>query len=250
MFFGFNLNEILLFPVKDEEARKHFLIGLVVSLAAFIIPIVPYLVLFGYAVVIAKQVLANESPRMIAWTDWSNFIKDGLKLFGVRMIFSLPIVLLTFPIIIVAIIMPIVMANADSSQVDAMFVIFMAVIFGTIFLVIPISIQLAVIIPAAEMHMIEKDEFAAAFRFREWWPLLRANLGGFIAAFAIYYVITLALTLAIQMLAATLILACLLPFLLPVTILYSTLIMYTTIGIAYRDAKTKLAEKVSQPATA
>ena len=27
MFFNFNLNEILTFPFKDEEARKHLLVG-------------------------------------------------------------------------------------------------------------------------------------------------------------------------------------------------------------------------------
>ena len=73
MFFGFDLKEILMFPFKDQESRKYFLIGCLVALAAFFIPIVPYLVLFGYAVRIARQVMNNESPRMIAWDDWGPF---------------------------------------------------------------------------------------------------------------------------------------------------------------------------------
>ncbi len=41
MFFGFDLKKIFLFPVKDAEARKYFLIGPLVSIAAFSGPIVP-----------------------------------------------------------------------------------------------------------------------------------------------------------------------------------------------------------------
>ena len=39
MFFGINLNEIFTFPFKDAESRKYFLIGCLVSLTAFIVPI-------------------------------------------------------------------------------------------------------------------------------------------------------------------------------------------------------------------
>jgi hypothetical protein len=106
---------------------------------------------------------------------------------------------------------------------------------------IPFSLPLAVIIPAAEMYMVDKDEFAAGFRVREWWPLLRANLSGFIAAFGVYYLSTMALMLAIQLIGATLILACLLPFLLPAATMYITLILYTTIAQAYKVGKENLA---------
>jgi hypothetical protein len=100
MFFGINLNEIFMFPIKDAEARKHLLIGALVALAAFFIPILPYLAIVGYSALIARQVLRGESPRMIAWEDWSGMLTSGLKLFGVRMIYSIPIFLLTLPVML------------------------------------------------------------------------------------------------------------------------------------------------------
>ena len=242
MFLGIDLNQIFTFPFKDAEARKYFLIGCAVSLAAFIIPVIPYLVLFGYAARIAKQIFNNESPHMIAWDDWSEMLKDGARMFGVRMVYSIPILILVIPIIIAGIAMPIVMANVNSSEVDSIIIVFSLIMFAAICLIIPISLPLAVIIPAAEMYAVEKSEFAAGFRIREWWEIFRANTSGFIAAFAIYFVASMILTFAFQIIMATLILSCLMPILLPALTMYLTLIMYTTIAQAYKVGKEKLAQ--------
>ncbi len=242
MFFGLDLNQIFSFPFKDADSRKHFLVGCLVSLAAFIIPILPFFVLYGYAIRIVKQIMNNESPHMVPWDDWGGMFKDGAKMFGVRIIYSIPILLLTIPLFLSMIGMPIFMSSMDSSKIDALIPVFMLVIFGTLCILIPISFPLAVIIPAAEMHVVEKDEFAAGFRIREWWPILRANLSGFIAAFAIFYLATMAMTIAVQIISATIILACLMPFLLPAITMYSVLIMYTTIAQAYKVGKEKLAQ--------
>jgi len=99
MFFGFNLSEIIMFPIKDAEARKYLFIGALISLAGFIIPVLPFFVLMGYSVLIARQVLRGESPRMIAWEDWGDMFKNGAKLFGLRMIYSLPIIILVIPVV-------------------------------------------------------------------------------------------------------------------------------------------------------
>src|SRR5687768_10351201 len=143
MFFGYDLKEIFLFPVRDAEARQHFLVGALVSVAAFIIPVLPYLVLFGYAVRIAKQVLNDESPRMVPWDDWGGMFKDGVKMFGVRFIYSLPIILFTLPMMILSIAMPFILENTNGAETDAFFALFMAIMIGSFCLIIPISIAIA-----------------------------------------------------------------------------------------------------------
>jgi len=240
MFFGLDLNQIFLFPFKDAEARKYFLIGCAVALAGFIIPVIPYLVLLGYAARIVKQVFNNEVPHMIAWDDWSKMLEDGARMFGVRMVYSLPIFILVIPLVLAGIGMPIVMANVNSADADFIFIIFSLIMLVIMCLLIPISLPLAAIIPAAEMHAVDKTEFAAGFRLREWWPIFRANLSGFIAAFAIYYVASMILTVVLQIIMATIILSCLLPLLVPGITVYLTLIMYATIAQAYKVGKEKL----------
>lgn len=250
MFFGYDLKEIFMFPFRDAEARKHLLIGGLVSLAAFFIPILPYLALFGYSVIIARQALKGESLRMVPWEDWGGMLKDGAKLFGVRIIFSIPILILVIPLFVASFAMPFIAENMDSASADSLFTLMFILIMGIFCILIPISLPLAVLIPAAEMHMVEHDDFSAAFRFKEWWPIFRANLGGFIAAFGIYYIASIALTIIMQILLVTVILSCLLIVILPAMTIYLTLIMYATVGIAYRQGKAKLAQNEAAPQTA
>lgn len=241
MFFGINLQEILTFPFKDNEARKHLLVGSLVALSAFVIPVLPYLALMGYAVLVARQILRGESPRMVAWDDWGSLLTDGLKLFGVRMVYSIPIFLLVIPIILVSFILPVFATTLDSREAEAFFILFPLLITGLICILIPISIPLAVLIPVAELHTVEKGEFSAAFQFKEWWQVFRANLGGFIAAFGVYYIVSMLVAILIQILAATVILSCLLILIVPASTAYLTLITYAATATAYRAGKEKLA---------
>lgn len=249
MFFGFNLNEILMFPFKEEN-RKHFYIGIVVSLLAFIIPIAPYIILFGYGAQIAKQILNDESPRLVAWDDWGKLFKDGLKVFGARLIVGLPILIFVIPIVIVSFIFPFVIENANPSEVEKILPIYFLVIFGGICFIIPISLVMAVIIPAAEMKVIETDDFTSLFRVKEWWQIFRANLGGFLVAFGIYYLVTFVLTFAVQIVMATIILSCLLIVLFPAITFYITLVIYATGAVAYKDGKAKLLTQTTDTSNA
>jgi hypothetical protein len=140
--------------------------------------------------------------------------------------------------------------NTKSANADSIIVIFSLIAFAVMCLIIPLSLPLAAIIPAAEMHAVNKTEFAAGFRIREWWAIFRANLSGFIAAFVIYYVASMILTVVLQIIMATIILSCLLPVLVPGITVYLTLIMYTTIAQAYKVGKVKLAQAQIAPATA
>jgi hypothetical protein len=240
MIFGFDLKEIFFFPFKDEAARKNLLLATLIFLIGMIIPVLPVILITGYAVQVSKRVLNGESLQMPAWEDWSSLFKDGLKLFAIRMIYSLPLLIIAVPLMLSLIGLPIFLETAEGQNQDALFAIFMVVIMGGLCILIPLSLPLAVIIPAAEMHAIEQDNFSAAFHFKNWWQVLRANLGGFIVAFAIYYLATFAMTFVIQILMATVVLACLLIVLLPGVSVYAMLIMYATIAIAYRDGRTKL----------
>ena len=248
MFLGIDLKEIFMFQFKDAEARKYFLVGCLVAVAAFFIPILPYLVLFGYAARIAKQIMNNEAPRMVAWDDWGGMTKDGLKVFGIRMVLVSPILILLIPIILASIAFPIVLSSVNSSEIESVTAVFTLVIFASICCIVPLSIPLSLIIPGAEMHVIEKDDFMAGLRFKEWWPIFRANLSGFIAALAIIYVTSMVLTLVIQILGATIILACLMFILIPAMTIYLTVLMFVLSAQAYRVGKEKVAQIEIAPA--
>lgn len=242
MFFGFDLKEIFMFPLKDEESRKHLLVGGLVALAGFFLPIVPYLLMLGYAAQIARQGLRGDAPRMIAWEDWGALLKEGAKLLGIRLIFSLPLLMVTLPLMLAGFALPFAAETMNSTDADALVAVFGLVMMGSFCFILPVSLILAILLPVAEMHVIEQGDFAAGFLFKEWWAILRANLGGFIAAFGITYLASMILMILVQILAATLIFACLLIVLLPAITIYLTLIMYMVSAAAYRNGKMKLTQ--------
>ena len=243
MLSNFDLNHLLTFPFKEVEARKQFLTGALVYLAAFVIPIIPVLLATGYMMRIMRPVLKGEQPQMVEWDEWGEMATDGARLFGVRLIFMLPIFLLLCPLFGLSIALPFIIENA-SQNADWIAIIF-PLLFGGFFLILmPLSLAISVISPVAEVHVTDKSEFAAAFRVREWWPIFRANWGGFLLALAIAYGIGFALTIVVQFAILTIVLICILPFILPGIAMYVSLVMYTAFAQAYKGGQERLSTEL------
>lgn len=237
MLFGFDLGHLLYFPVENSEARKNFLIGGLVILVSFIIPIIPYLLAIGYSMRIMRQVIAGEKPRMIAWDDWEGMLKDGLKLFGVRFVYSLPLLLVFLPVMLVFFVTPLLAAAFENENL--FFISFLAF---PVFMVclLPFSLAFALIIPAPEAHVAATQEFSAGFRVGEWWPIFRKNIGGFLVAFLVIYGVSMVVSVAFQIIFMTVILLCLMPIVLPAFSFYMLLVQHTLFAQAYREGREKL----------
>ncbi len=238
MLFGFDLGRLLYFPVENSEARKNFLIGSLVIFASFIIPILPYLLAIGYVMRIMRQVIEGETPRMIAWDDWEGMLKDGLKLFGVRFVYSLPLLLVFLPVMLVFLVAPFLAATLENENIFFLtflvFPVFMVCLF-------PLSLAFALILPAPEAHVAATREFSAGFRIGEWWPIFRKNIAGFLVAFLVIYGVSMVFSIAFQIIFMTVILACLMPFILPAYSFYLLLVQHTLFAQAYREGRERLA---------
>lgn len=238
MLFGFDLGHLFFFPVEDSEARKNFLIGGLVILASFFIPIIPYLLVIGYTMRIMRQVIDGEKPRMIAWDDWEGMLKNGLKLFGVRLVYSLPLLLVFLPVMLVFFVTPFLAAALENEDI-----FFMSFLVFPIFMVclMPLSLGFALIIPAPEAHVAATGQFSAGFRFGEWWPIFRKNIGGFLVALLVIYGVSMLVSIAFQIIFMTVILLCLLPFILPAFSFYLLLVQHTLYAQAYHEGRSRLA---------
>ena len=214
MLSNFNIEHILTFPFKETEDRKNFLIGILVYFASFIIPILPLIFAMGYIARIMRQVFNGETPHMPAWDDWESMFKDGLYLFGIRIVYTLPLIIILLPLF---------------------FGIAMIFIF-------PLSLALGIIVPTAELHTIAHNDFAAGFRIREWRTIFRANWSGFVLAYLVSMVAGFVLTFIVQVAMITIVLICVLPFIMPAITFYITLVMYTAFAQAYKDGKDRLAQ--------
>lgn len=239
MISSFNIEQILTFPFKETESRKNFLIGTLVYFASFIIPILPLIFVMGYTARIMRQVFNSEAPHMPAWDDWESMFKDGLYLFGVRIVYTLPLLIIILPLYFAMMFMPLWL-NSNSGSSDALaFLPFL--IFGiAMIFIFPISLALGIILPAAEVHTIINSDFAAGFRIREWWQIFRANWVGFLLAYLISMVASFALTFIVQIAMITIVLICILPFIMPAITAYLSFVMYAAFAQAYKDGKSRL----------
>jgi hypothetical protein len=241
-----NIQETLLFPVRDAEARKQFLIACAVALASFIIPILPMLVLMGYSAKIMRQIInEHREPFMPTWQsdDLSEMLLDGLRLWGAQLILTLPLLLLmgcgmaflfggSFSVAALA------DQHADSIvPIGVMLTIFGSLLVGLFGI---LSLPYSVIISAALPHVTVKRSFQAAFEFQEWFSIFRRALGQFILGYAVIILASFALAIAIQVAFITIILICVVPFLMVPFMVYQTLIMNSVFAQAYRAGREPL----------
>ncbi|MEW5829925.1 MAG: DUF4013 domain-containing protein [Chloroflexota bacterium] len=237
MLANFDINHLLAFPVKDRDAVNKSLVGFVVTLLAFVIPILPMLILAGYTARIARQVLDGQKPSMPAWDDWGTMIKDGARIFAVRMIYASPLLLILIVVFGLMAFLPVFAETSGDPDSTGIFIFFPLLVFGSMIVTVPFSFFLGIVLPAAEVHVIAQNEFAAGFRFREWWAVFRKNWGGFLLAFALSYAISILLVMGTQLLMITIILACLVPLLMPAVAFYMSVVMYAAFARAYKDGR-------------
>lgn len=239
MLNNFDLNHLLTFSVKDAEARKQFLVGSLVYLLAFIIPILPLLVITGYLVRIVRQVLRDEEAHMEPWEDWGEMLLDGAKLFAIRIVYMLPLFILLIPFMIGMFAFPFLIESGNEI-IEQMAFLFPLLFMATFMLVIPISFGFGLLIPVAEIHSVEKNELPAGFHIRACWAIFRVNWGGFLLAFVISYAVSFVLMLITQFAMLTIVLICILPIVLPAISMYMMLVMYTAFAQAYKTGADQL----------
>jgi hypothetical protein len=226
-----NFQDTLLFPFRDADAFKQFLIACAVVLAGFIIPILPLILLMGYATRIMRQVIdERKEPSMPAWqgSDLSEMFLDGLRLYGAQLVLMLPLLLFLGCGIISIVSGSIGFSTlADESTRSfapiAGIFFFIGIILITIFSLL--SLPYGIITSAAQAHVATKHSFAAAFEFKEWWPIFLKGLGQFVIAYIVIMVTSLIFVFVIQFAMITIVLMCIVPF---IMIPYSAYLMLMT----------------------
>ncbi len=146
MLANFDINHLLTFPVKDRDAINKSLIGLVVVLLTFIIPVLPMLALAGYTARIVRQVLDGQKPSMPAWDDWEAMLKDGARILAVRMIYAAPLLLLLIVVFGLISLLPVFAETAGDPDSAGVFILFPLLVFGSMVVTVPFSFFLGIVL--------------------------------------------------------------------------------------------------------
>ena len=233
------LSQALTFPFRGSK----FLIACLVTFSAFFIPFVPYLALRGYSFRVMKRVLQGDGQlEMPEWDDWGQLLKDGLRLWGANLVYSLPLLVLwagMFTLYALFMITLIAASAGRESDLLAMFSVlgaFFPILMAVVLLgMLIFQAALYFILPAANAHLVTKDRFGAAFAVGEWGRVLKANFGGFVVLFLLSVGGYMVFTFALQFLYMTMVLCALLPFVSAAFIAYATLVVDGLSALLYRE---------------
>lgn len=236
------------FPFGDRQSKERFWIGTGLIFAGFFIPIIPGLLVFGYVLRVLRATSQGEEPNMPAWDDWSGLLSLGFRGAIVYLVFLLPalVVFLFGYAAYFGSFLAIPLSASSDPDAAAASVLAMFAGMGAMFLSLAIGFFLLVLglipLPASVSHFVAKDQLGAAFRVREWWPILKGNWLGYFICFVTAAGILGIMYFALLALFYTVVLACI-GFLITIPIIfYAMLVGGALFGEAYRQGVASLGQ--------
>lgn len=184
------------FMFDDPDWVRKLGIGVVVGLVAtllspILIGLVPALMILGYCLDVLRNVHNGREFPLPEWEDWSGFLARGFKLVIALIVWSLPLILITIPIIIGA-----ALTDGQNGNAGA------GVAFGTLFIVCSSclmllwSLFLVLISPAIYIRLAVTGRLGSAFEIGALWALTRDNLGNIIVAILLILVAAIIASIA------------------------------------------------------
>ncbi len=234
-----NLRKVFTFPFRDPKWLEKALIGSLLLLVGFLF--LPIFLIYGYFVALMRLAIEGGELTLPEWDAWEKKFTDGIKLFIVGLIYTLPFVFFFIVgysfFFASAIGTEMIEIRGDPSSPFWMIPSFLGTfgslaLFGIGFILV---LTAGVFMPVIMAHVIATDDISAAFRFGEWWEIFRANLSGFVITYLLVLGLFTALNFVSQILYMTLVLCCILPILFIPAMLYIMVITSVLFGQAYHE---------------
>lgn len=137
---------------------------------------------YGYLAKLARNVIAGEQYPLPEWDDLGEFFSEGLRLFGVALVYMLPFIVLMFIFIVPSIV-------AEAADSDAMRNIGGGMAACVWCIIFPLGLAMALWLPAALMFAAVERRFGAAFEFAQIAAFIKANIGNYLLAFVVWLVV-------------------------------------------------------------
>ncbi len=168
-----DIGRSLSFAFEDKKWVEKILIGGIVVF----IPIIGWLLVYGYMVELVRNVRRDEETLLPAWDGWGEKIALGLKLFVVTLIWALPLIILMVPSSIL---------TAVSEDAGG----FLAICFSCVAFLYAIVFSLA--LPGITIKFAETGRISSGLEFSNILAFTRENLGEVIIAMIVIWLVSMA----------------------------------------------------------
>jgi hypothetical protein len=247
------LKALFTYPFRQPNGQTKLVILGLFFFAGFIIPVVPWVFAMGYvAELMRRQALEGGEPELPEWEDWGRLGMDGLRMGVIGFGMSLPVLaiflfgmgayFLSF--------VPLIGSKGNEEELFGLMILAVTILMGTMILGMVLSFVLGLVSPSVLTHAAVKRSFAAALEVREWWGVLRANLGGYAIGLAIVVTFTYIVSSVSYLLFWIPVCCALGPLVMFVLTPYLWVIYAIVFGQVYREGQLKRAEGGGSPADA
>ncbi len=252
--------KIFTYPFEDERWGSKFLIGSLLYMANYVVPIVPLFFVLGYAVEAISPIIERGRAEMPEWDDWGRLGLKGLYWFVITIVYLIPAFVVWLGSACLFL-MGTVLTFAGLATVEAGTELSgLAIGLGTLIIVaaflsfllgFALLLAASLLVPMAVAHYAARGRLRAAFRLGEIWALIRANPGDFILAWLVFYGLAYVLTLVLTFLYGTICLCLFVPIIAAPLYFYVILLQMSLFGAVYRQARIRLrGERPKAPAPA
>lgn len=181
---------------EDERWTTKLLIGAGIVL----IPIFGTFALAGYVISTIRNVMAGHPRPLPEWQDLGGNFVDGLKMVAVNLVYALPVILVSWAVLLPTFLPLLGGQNEDVVAVLGIVAMVLMILIGCLMLVY--WLFLLVVGPMAQIVYATRGEIGAALRFGKVLRLAFANIGQiliaqllvFVASFTVSGVLGLVLT--------------------------------------------------------
>src|ERR1019366_6713103 len=168
------------FTFEDPRWVQKILMGGLFMLASIFI--IGAFFVYGSLAKLVRNVIAGEPYPLPEWDDLGEFFSEGLRMFGVALVYTLPFIVLMFFFIVPSIV-------AESVDSDAMRNIGGGMAACVWCIAFPLGLAMALWLPGALMFAAVERRFGAAFEFGQIAAFIKANIGNYLLAFVVWLVV-------------------------------------------------------------
>lgn len=166
-----DVGKSLTYITEDQNWVMKFVIALAMSFFAFLI--IPGIILNGYIIAIARNVMNGAERPLPEWDDWGGFLRDGFNLFVALLVYTLPFWLLAC----IVGISTVGFSGLSEVSEDAAAAGFLAT-FGLVgCLALLFLLALLFVNPAVIIQYLRHNNLGACFRFGEVFGIVRDHIG-------------------------------------------------------------------------
>lgn len=234
-----DLKSLFRFPFQGPDWVNRFIVGCALYFAGWVVPIVPALFIYGYAVEVMRRVIRGEEPGLPPWRDWGRLFVDGLRAGVVGFVYLLPgtaIWLGGFGLYMIGSFAMIPLAERQPpSEFFLGFFVLMGIYVLSLFVGSLLILLGAVPLPAATAHFVAEDRLGAAFQVRRWWAVLKERRWEYAMAWLLLFGLMGAVYLALGLLYYSVCLCWLMPLLSAPVAFYTTLVAAALFGLVWRE---------------